>query len=363
MNKRILDFHYQSPRLFGRFIDTIDSEKNVIGIYDIIFVHREIEHEGEIEKIIKHCKKTTKIIVDITTESGQVEEFLNKFKKILKKYDYEFILLSDVPIKEKLNCKVFDDYSLAFTSHLNDSLHGRVFYHIDYVPLKHGICSWNGSLRLQRLWLNWFFINKFRKLELPVHAEFNHYVNSNEGPKFDEEIFQTELKNLPKDVREELLFGRLFIKSTPDTIIDIEEFNDLKYLSSTINVVSENTIGNDLNSYDDKHHITFTEKTIKPLVKGQIPLIHSYFGLQNELRKLGFDLYDDFVNHSYEKELDSLKRLEMIVDESKRLLYLDTEKYLEENKHRVYNNKKLCEELIWEGKKIVCSVIENIILK
>ena len=80
-----------------------------------------------------------------------------------------------------------------------------------------------------------------------------------------------------------------------------------------------------MNRNDDSFHISFTEKTIKPFVRGQLPLIHSYTGLQSELRKMGFDLYDDFINHSYENETNSVKRLEMIVDEGKRLLYLDTE--------------------------------------
>ena len=59
-------------------------------------------------------------------------------------------------------------------------------------------------------------------------------------------------------------------------------------------------------------------------------------------------------------ESDSVKRLEMIVDEGKRLMYLDTENYLRENQSRVYKNKKLCEYLVWQGKTMVHDIIDNI---
>jgi hypothetical protein len=361
VSKRILDFHQQANRLFGRFLDINDYIDSANGVYDVIIAHRQIEEEGEIEKLIKYCKKTTKVIVDITTESGQIELFIDRINKIINNYPYKFILISDVPIKTTINCQVIDDYSLAFASHLNDAMPGRVYHHPTGAKLQHGIDSFNGSLRIQRLWLNYFFIKKFRKTELPLSVEFNHYINSGEGPKFNQEQFETNLNDLPKFVRDEVLYKQYV--NPPGKVIDIEQFNDLKHHTSTVIIVSENTIGNDMNSHDDSFHITFTEKTIKPFVRGQIPLIHSYVGLQSELRELGFDLYDDFVNHSYENESDSVKRLEMIIDEGKRLLYLDTEKYIEENQIRIYKNKKLCEYLIWQGKTIIHDIIDTIILE
>jgi len=359
VSKRILDFHHQANRLFGRFLDINDYRDSANGVYDAIIAHRQIEEDGEIEELIKYCKKTTRVIVDITTESGQIELFIDRFNKIINKHPYKFILISDVPINKVVNCKVIDDYSLAFTSHLNDSMVGRVYHHPTGAKLQHGLDSYNGSLRIQRLWLNYFFITKFRRDVLPLNVEFNHYVNLGEGPQFYQEQFENLLKELPTTERNEILHNKQYI-NPPGKDIDITHFNDLKHHCNTVNVVSENTIGNDMNKNDDSFHITFTEKTIKPFVRGQIPLIHSYVGLQSKLRELGFDLYDEFVNHSYENESDSVKRLEMIVDEGKRLMYLDTENYLRENQSRVYKNKKLCEYLVWQGKTMVHDIIDNI---
>lgn len=358
---RIADFHLQAQRLFGRFLNIVDTpHSQMSGKYDIIFVHREIEYEGEIEKVIQYCKPSTKIIVDISTESGQVELFLSKFKKILEKYDYEFLLIADTPIKEKLNCKVIGDYSISFFAHLNDSQKGRVYYHNDGKELRHGIQSFNGSLRVQRLWLNYFISICFKHKEIPTNIQFWHYINKSGTIQFDEEIFNEQLKYLPKTIEEELL-NKNYVN--PPAEPNLIEFNDLTHNTHTINIVSENVVGKDMDVDDDSNHITFTEKTIKPFVRGQIPLIHGYMGLQDELINLGFDLYDDFVDHSYTNESDSIKRLEMIVKESIRLSELDTLKYLNENADRVFKNKKLCETLIYKGKQHIMGLIDNFVFE
>jgi len=358
---RIADFHLQAQRLFGRFLDIVDTPySQMSGKYDIIFVHREIEIKGEIEKVIQYCKPSTKIIVDITTESGQVELFLERFKKILEKYDYNFILITDLPIKEKLNCKVIDDYSLAFFAHLNDSQAGRVYYHNNGKNLIHGIQSFNGSLRMQRLWLNYFITIYFKHKEIPTNIQFWHYVNKNGTIKFDEETFNDHINTLPINVKEKLL-DKQYVN--PPSEPNLVEFNDLIENTHTINIVSENVIGKDIDNDDDLNHITFTEKTIKPFVRGQIPLIHGYMGLQDELINLGFDLYDDFVDHSYTNESDSIKRLEMIVKESIRLSEMNTLEYLKKNYDRVYKNKKLCETLMYKGKQHIMDLIENFVFE
>ena len=43
---RIADFHFQSQRLWGRFLNVCDTPVNLNGKYDVIFAHREIEGEG-----------------------------------------------------------------------------------------------------------------------------------------------------------------------------------------------------------------------------------------------------------------------------------------------------------------------------
>ena len=74
-------------------------------------------------------------------------------------------------------------------------------------------------------------------------------------------------------------------------------------------------------------------------------------------------MFDDFVDHSYENETDEILRIEKIVIDMKRLTYLDTKEFLNNNQHRVYNNKKLCEELLWKGKTLIIKLIDEILQK
>ena len=57
---KILDFHHQANRLFGRFLDINDYRDSANGVYDVIIAHRQIEEDGEIEELIKYCKKNYK---------------------------------------------------------------------------------------------------------------------------------------------------------------------------------------------------------------------------------------------------------------------------------------------------------------
>lgn len=80
-----------------------------------------------------------------------------------------------------------------------------------------------------------------------------------------------------------------------------------------------------------------TEKTFKPIRAGQLFLIQGPPGTIGFLRKLGFDTFDDYIDHSYDTIDDWVKRTDTIHDELKKLfpdirqIYLDTEKRRQEN--------------------------------
>ena len=63
-----------------------------------------------------------------------------------------------------------------------------------------------------------------------------------------------------------------------------------------------------------------TEKTMKFINCRQIPIFLSTKGYVGHLRSLGFDVFDDFVDHSYDTEENQDLRIKMIVDELERLI-------------------------------------------
>jgi hypothetical protein len=130
--------------------------------------------------------------------------------------------------------------------------------------------------------------------------------------------------------------------SIKNTITDI--------YTTPINFVTENVTG--LVGGDDSLYglITFTEKTLKPFLAYQIPMIFGLYGLNDELRKLGFDLFDDVINHKiYENEKDTRIRMKLMVTELQRVLELDNLEFKNKNAHRFINNHIRCYELANKG--------------
>lgn len=80
-----------------------------------------------------------------------------------------------------------------------------------------------------------------------------------------------------------------------------------------------------------------TEKTSKAFNSGQIPIFLSTKGYVSTVKLMGFDIFDDIINHSYDNENDPDKRIIMIVNELLRLRDIGVE-----NLKLIYNlNERL----------------------
>jgi hypothetical protein len=103
------------------------------------------------------------------------------------------------------------------------------------------------------------------------------------------------------------------------------------------NVVMESSVGFDVRSHEHNYllvspmwgrvnsdRLFFTEKSAKPFSMLQLPLFIAPPGYVNQLRKLGFDMFDDIINHSYDKEDFIDKRCDMVFEELSRLINLHT---------------------------------------
>lgn len=112
---------------------------------------------------------------------------------------------------------------------------------------------------------------------------------------------------------------------------------DEKFKGAIFNVVQESSIGADFRSHSSVYNIIpvnwqivtsdrifFTEKTAKAFLMNQIPLLIAAPGMVQVLRELEFDMFDDIVDHSYDKEDNIIKRCDMVYDELNRLVSLHT---------------------------------------
>lgn len=107
---------------------------------------------------------------------------------------------------------------------------------------------------------------------------------------------------------------------------------DSTFKTAIFNVVLESSIGYDHRSHNDFYNplsfnwktvssdrIFFTEKTAKAFLMNQIPLMIAAPGMVQVLRQKGFDMFDDIVDHSYDKEDNIFKRCDMVFAELTRL--------------------------------------------
>ncbi len=369
---RILDSEYQVGRIFGSFkleYDTIDKSNG--GVYDIIFTHREIMQD-KFDSIKKYIKPTTKIVTDISTESGNIDTFLDKYEIITKQHPYQFYFICDSVIKNKNrfgnNVKILDDYNITFHAFLNPYSDNHMSYDNAFFADTHdGFLSLNNSCRIHRVYLFTQLLKRGLSLD---KCSFLFSTGTPNGWLYNRQVYESTLDMLlgEKKIDEELC-NRALNYSLPK-ILDYDNttatyiFNDINYLYKTIlNLVSETTVGMTEGDFSKDSIYTITEKTIKPFLVKQIPLFFALPGHINLLREMGFDMYDDIVNHSYDTEMDSVKRLDMILDELERLLKVDLLEFVNVNKDRFDRNYNLLFELSELGHDTIKSFLYEEILK
>ena len=108
----------------------------------------------------------------------------------------------------------------------------------------------------------------------------------------------------------------------------------------------ERTAGRFLTVYSDR--IMATEKTTKVFAMNQIPLFLGPPAMVFTMDHLGFDMFDDLVDHGYDKK-DSLEtRIKLLTKELKRLCVKplsELNDFLEENQDRLKGNQEHCKTL------------------
>ena len=105
-----------------------------------------------------------------------------------------------------------------------------------------------------------------------------------------------------------------------------------------VNIVTE--------TYFEGNRIHITEKSFKPFNFYQLPIFLTTCGHVKKLKEIyGFDMFDDFINHSYDNESDDKKRFTLIVREIEKLNSKDVKNFYNTNIDRLIQNKKIISEI------------------
>ena len=364
---RILDWNYQTHRIFGEFFKkykiNIDNHDNINGIYDIIIVHREGIQDSDFSEIEKYCHPKTKIICDITTESGNIQCFLDSFKKTTDTHNYQFYLIADTDLSKyfkrvKVKYITLHSFSLVFFPFLNDSSDNQMSLFTDFSSYENSFMSLNNSCRLHRILL----LNELLKKQMDLSkCSFLFTTSSDTGYIHNRNVFKDSVYTLieKKFITEH--DGSILLNMNLPITLDID-VNNLTYISnrindnvykSIINLITENLFGISEGDITEDEIVTFTEKTIKPFQARQIPIFLGLPNLQETLRTIGFDLFDDFVDNRFEKEKNHHKRMTMAIDEVNRLIDTDLLEFKKNNIDRFEKNYNLLQTLSKDGEILV----------
>ena len=105
--------------------------------------------------------------------------------------------------------------------------------------------------------------------------------------------------------------------------------------------------------YEDEEAILLSEKSIIPFYFSQLPLfLASHHHVKFFREKYDFDLFDDIIDHSYDDEPNNFKRMQMILNEVKRLNENKQEiiDFCINNKDRFERNKNLINKIVIDFK-------------
>ena len=160
MNKRILDYGYVSIRILQPFYSLPDTRDNANGIYDIIVCERD-SFQDNLDDMLQYAHKDTKILIDIISESGNLDNFIDIFLELTHKHkDVNFYLLVDsvFDVKVGSNVKMLQSYKLVFLPFFENycvEQHDSQFVLNDtsIYNKRKGFLSLNGSMRTQRILL------------------------------------------------------------------------------------------------------------------------------------------------------------------------------------------------------------------
>ena len=354
MNKRILDYGYVSIRILQPFYSLPDTRDNANGIYDIIVCERD-SFQDNLDDMLQYAHKDTKILIDIISESGNLDNFIDIFLELTNKHkDVQFYLLVDsvFDVNVGSNVKMLQSYKLSFLPFFENycvEQHDSQFVLNDtsIYNKRDGFLSLNGSMRTQRILLlielikNGYINSDGTIANNNNNISFLLYDNS----KFNKESYGIFINNMLEngDISKEDFDLLEDITNSLPIIANGEEGErpDLllrEYYANILNLVTDNATGFDDSDNFKYGTITLTEKARKPFKTHQLPLYIGLPGYVDVIRNLGFDVFDDFINHNYDKEQNHIERIKIVVEELNKLTQLDMLEFYNQNRKRFVKN-------------------------
>ena len=163
------------------------------------------------------------------------------------------------------------------------------------------------------------------------------------------------------------MFPRIKLPIVIDGIIDRAEHSISEHDQSNpvfhsclFNIVVETSAQNRKDSYSTKF---ITEKTFKAFAMRQIPIWAAVPGLVAKVRKLGFEMFDDIIDHDYDSIPDEDSRIHAVMQQVKKLnhdMTLDQcQSMRKENRYRLDKNFELVQHYYNQAHPLHIKIVHN----
>ena len=165
------------------------------------------------------------------------------------------------------------------------------------------------------------FINSMLNQQL---EQFGHFSIGSAADEYLIEVNTSNYKDYGIDIQNLKHFPTLLDGPITYDVSSQYGLADSRITQALLNVVLE-TSYEFLNSHPDLEAVMWrapflTEKTVKAFAIGQIPLILGPVGQVKMTRDLGFDLFDDIVDHSYDLIVDPYARIDQFTNSLKNFI-------------------------------------------
>lgn len=317
------------------------------------------------ETIKKLNRLNATIIINYAHEGHLTDFFVNQilkklfYKKVIFMYNDYLTDFSNFATKKVLFFP-FNFYLNRSSRYFQYNLkNNKVSDILDYSKKQFHFLSFNQYIHHHRVKI----ISEIHKnnLQSKFLMSFNpNFYESLGGARYD---YENQLKDLG------FWDDYMYFLSLPEQKVDFDTnlrisgygYEDLTpYKNSVISLISDTIFF--------KKQGFISEKIFKPIMYFQPFLIAGPPKYLKAVRDMGFETFDGFIDESYDNEFDDIKRLEMIIDEIKRISAIPIEELkwqLKEIEPKLINNQiKLltfdyekyetifCQKLINEGNTI-----------
>lgn len=324
--------HFSLPNNFGKYFN---SEFNILWVWGILSQKLEYARQ-QIEIIKRYVKPEDKIIFDVSTEAFWPKFYYEYYKPAFK------------------NESVFLHAGLDYNS--NDTWYHPGFFITDcseYKPFKDRTYKYSSLARLiggrsARI----IFTHELYRLGILDEG----LVSCASGaPQHEIDFIKNSTPTMSKVFLDKLplLIDGSVVGSEEQKRVSQSNHKGNPGYDAVINVVLESSMNHQtsnlhpsLSYFGGWDSNFFTEKTAKAFNCMQLPLFIAPYQYVNKLRELGFDLFDDIIDHSYDNIKSNDARICMVAMQLKELIskekfesivsnYTSLEKRLQSNRDNI----------------------------